>query len=209
MYGNLAAYENGDDPIPCTQIQFTHTNAVEDTEPLLVVHSYDPEVDNIGYKTILDQLERSEVQARRRRSNQPVRSPRQTNTVQRPHEIPFCQVYSLTITSEEIPKKRPGETIVIPSSYDAGICGGDCGLSLPSAGDLKHNLLIHTLQTTNAFRDRHDYNISRCCAPINYDKLLVVVNPPESDRSAFVRIIPNMQVVQCECLEIVDFSLRK
>ena len=153
----------------------------------------------------------SEVARRRRSANQAKsegvlkRRARNTGeTVASPGSS--CSIYSLNITNEEIPKMR-GESVILPYFYDAKICGGQCGSSLPVAQELQHNMLVHMLQRNQEFRDRHNYQITRCCAPIKYDSLDVIVSPaPNSGTKPFIRIIPNMKIVQCECLEIVDFT---
>ena len=202
---------NSDSILSCEQMRFVHSSSDEETEPLLIVQSYDFELEKIDYKTILENLNRTE--GRRRRSapashseggnDGPVhKRSRRSNVSSQP---PFCDIYELVIKAAEIPR-LPGEEVLIPQAYDAGICGGDCGQSLPGA-DLNHNHLVHMLQTTAAFRDRHRYNITRCCAPIDYAPLQVIVNPaPTSDSMVpFMKIIPNMKIVKCECIEIVSF----
>ena len=192
----------------CDKISFHHLNNDEDTEPLLVVHSYDSELDKIDYKRILDTVRQNKTVERRRRATADApnehRIPR-SPTADASSEIPFCDVISLNITNEEVPPKEDGEVIYLPSKYDAGICGGDCGNTMPQEQNIGHNVLIHMLQGSREFRNRHGYHITRCCAPIKYAPLEVIVFPP-TERSAYIRIIPNMKIVQCECLEIVDFS---
>ena len=180
----------------------------------MVVHTYDVELEKIDYKKILNNLNKTEV-ARRRRSANPANSGdilerRARNTNQDSKDTTTspgssCNGYSLNITNEEIPKMR-GESVILPYFYDAKICGGHCGSSLPVAQELQHNTLVHMLQRSQEFRDRHNYQITRCCAPIKYDSLDVVVSSSTSESKPFLRIIPNMKIVQCECLEIVDFT---
>ena len=191
-------------PLSCDDIHFVHLTGNEETEPLLVVHSYDSEVEKIDYKTILDGLNRTEVAQRKRRAIA------ETNRIPREAapKIPYCDVISLNITREEIPRKDSNEAVLIPSMYNAGICGGDCGNTMPVEQNLRHNILIHMLQGSDEFRNRHGRQITRCCAPIKYAPLEVIIHPAPTDerKSAYIRIIPNMKIVQCECLEIVDFS---
>ena len=193
-------------PLGCDKIHFHHLSDNEDTEPLLVVHSYDSELDKIDYAKILDTVRLNKTAERRRRSTGDApsehRIPRSGDVSQ---EIPYCDVIPLDIKNNEIPKRDKDELIFLPSNYNAGICGGDCGNTMPQEQNLGHNVLIHMLQGTLEFRNRHGYQITRCCAPIKYAPLEVIVLPP-ADRSAYIRIIPNMKIVQCECLEIVDFS---
>lgn len=201
--------KDGNGPLPCSEIEFVHSRSNEDTEPLLVVYSYDRELEKIDYKTILNNLNKSEVARRRRSANlansQNVlkRKARDNNIASTVSPATSCNVYSLNITNEEIPKMR-GESVILPYFYDAKICGGHCGDSLPVAQELQHNMLVHMLQRNQEFRDRHNYHITRCCAPIKYDSLDVIVSSEQNP--GFIRIIPNMKIVQCECLEIVDFT---
>ena len=201
--------------LSCDKIHFYNGNNDEDTEPLLVVHSYDSDLDKIDYARILDTIKQNNTTA----AEVNKRSVRQNNTTaaevnkrsvrQTQQEIPFCNVLPLEVQRHEIPKKYGDEEIVQPESYNAGICGGDCGTTMPQNADLGHNVLIHMLQGSSEFRDRHNHTITRCCAPIKYHPLKMLVLPPgetsESGRT-YLRILENMMVAQCECIEIVDFS---
>ena len=193
-------------PLDCSNIHFFHQNDDEETEPLLVVHSYDSEVEKIDYRTLLERLNRTTSRQTRSATDyvsNDSRDPRQSDT-----GIPFCDVIELNITHTEIPTKHNEERILMPSLYNAGVCGGDCGNTMPLEQDLKHNVLLHMLQASLEFRNRHGYHISRCCAPIKYSPLEVIVNPPPNGekKNAYIRIIPNMRIEKCECLEVVDFS---
>ena len=201
------AASKSSDPILCDQWQFynnTNTDTNTDTEPQLVVHSYDTELEKIDYKRILDGLNSTENVIKRSASST-------SDTMQRRRRQTkinnHCGRYSLNITNHEISTVK-GETVLVPFSYDAGICGGGCGQSLPVDQEIRHNLLVHMLQSSDDFRNRHGYNITRVCTPIKYQGLDVIVSPPESSgsKAPFIRIIPNMRITQCECLEIVDFA---
>lgn len=199
-----------DPPLGCDRIHFYHESNNEDTEPLLVVHSYDSELDKIDYARILDTVRLNGTARRRRDAGDAPSAPRSLQTREtvdaQQEKIPFCDVISLNITRKEIPKRHVDEEIHMPPKFDAGICGGDCGTTVPQEQNLGHNVLIHMLQGSLEFRKRHGYHITRCCAPIKYAPLEVIVFPAEVERSAYIRIIPNMKIVQCECLEVVDFS---
>lgn len=196
------ASSSSDSPLPCNSIQFLHTSADENTRPHLVIHSYDPELEKIDYTKVMDSLnitdpntvQRRSVQVRAGNSNQ--RRPRQTDT-------DFCRVYPLNITQNEIHNVIE-ETVVVPSFYDAGICGGGCEHTFPKFPDLRHNVLIHILKGTAEFTDRHGYNITRCCAPKKYAPLDAIV--VDSNNRPYIRIIPNMVIEECECLEVIDFN---
>lgn len=209
VYNSHTEYEvNEDNPLSCEEVHFVHSSDNSETEPLLVVHSYDSEVEKMGYKLILDQLNRTEIERRRRQASA---SPDAAHDRNKRNVVPFCNQVTLNIMKEEIPKNR-GETVIMPSHYDAGICGGNCGQTVPTAMELKHNQLVHILKASSSFRDRHGYEIGRCCAPVRYAPLEVIVELPPTDetkKSAYLRIIPNMKIVQCDCLEIVDFSVNE
>ena len=193
----FSKYKATEGPLSCDQIHFYNGNNDEDTEPLLVVHSYDSDLDKIDYARILDTVKQNNTAA----TEVNKRSARQTQ-----QEIPFCKVLPLEVQGHEIPKKNGSEQILAPSSYNAGICGGDCGTTMPQYPDLGHNVLIHMLQGSSDFRDRHGHTITRCCAPIKYSPLKMIVLPPNAtSESAYIRILENMMVAQCGCIEIVDF----
>lgn len=194
----FADYKATEGPLGCNKIHFYNRNNDEDTEPLLVVHSYDSDLDKIDYARILDTVKLNKTTERRKRS---------TADASQPRKIPFCNVIELDIKGDEIPKKDRHEEILAPQAYNAGICGGDCGTTMPQDQNLGHNVLIHLLQGSSEFRDRHGHTITRCCAPIKYAPLEVIVLPPAAtEKSAYIRILENMKIVQCECMEVVDFS---
>ena len=190
-------------PLGCDRIHFYHQSDNEDKEPLLAVHSYDRELNSIDYAKILDTVRQNKTDRRRRAIGD---APSEHRVLRR--STPFCDVISLNITGGEIPKREDDEEIFLPTKYDAGICGGNCGNTMPQEQNLGHNVLIHMLQASSEFRDRHGYTITRCCAPIKYAPLEVIVLPP-APKAAYIRIIQNMKITQCECLEIVDFSNNK
>ena len=193
-------YKTTEGPLSCDKIHFYNGNNYEDTEPLLVVHSYDSDLDKIDYARILDTVKQNNTAAAETNK----RSARQTEQ----ETIPFCNVLPLEVQGHEIPKKDGRESILMPSSYNAGICGGNCGTTMPQTPDLGHNVLIHMLQGSSEFRDRHGHTITRCCAPIEYAPLQMLVLPPnaESVKSGYIRILKNMKIAKCECIEIVDFT---
>lgn len=195
--------------LDCSSIHFYHLSKDEDNEPLLVVHTYDSEVDNFDYQTVLDTVtqNRTTPERRRRATEGAHRTSRRSTVTQ---EVPFCDVIPLNITRDEIPKKDREESVFMPSSYDAGICGGNCGNTMPQEQDIGHNVLIHMLQGSSEFRERHGYQITRCCAPIKYAPLeVIIIPPPREIKSAYIRIIQNMKIVQCECSEIVDYTSKR
>lgn len=172
---------------------FVSSSSNIEKEPLLIVHSYDFELKKIGYSSILENLNRTDL-ARRRRAGSNI------NT----EPAPRCGLFPLQILASEIPRSS-GQEILLPSQYDAGICGGSCGQTLPVQEDVHHSQLVHFLQQTAAFRNRHDYNIRRCCAPLEYDSVEVIVETSDSKLS-MLKIIPNMRIKKCECIEIIDFE---
>jgi hypothetical protein len=200
----FADYKATDTPLGCSQIHFYDQKVDEDSEPLLVVHSYDNELEEFDYARILDTVRQNKTAERRRRSttedapNETHRVPRQSSL-----EVPYCDVIPLMIEGYEVPRKDGSETILMPVRYNAGICGGDCGTTMPQEKNLGHNVLLHMLQGSQEFRERHGHRLTRCCAPIKYAPLEVIVSV---EPSAYIRIIPNMKITQCECLEIVDSS---
>ena len=192
---------SGTTSLDCNSIHFYHLPDDENNEPLLVVHSYDSDINNFDYQTVLDTVTQNRTTERRRRATE------NAQRISRSQDIPFCNVIELIIEKDEIPTKNREERIFAPPSYNAGICGGNCGNAMPQDQNLGHNILIHMLQGSSEFRERHGYKITRHCAPIKYAPLEAIIIPPSSERrSAYIRIIPNMKIVQCECLELVDFS---
>ena len=190
-------------PLDCDRIRFYHQSDNEDKEPLLAVHSYDQILNSIDYAKILDTVGQNKIDRRRRAIGD---APSEHTVPRRSSDqTPLCDVISLNITSSEIPKREEDEEILLPTKYDAGICGGNCGNTMPQVQNLEHNVLIHMLQGLSEFHDRHGYHITRCCAPIKYAPLEVIVLPP-CPKAAYSRIIQNMKITQCECLAIVDFS---
>lgn len=96
------------------------------------------------------------------------------------------------------------ERIVHPLRYNAGICGGSCGSTLPSGDNLRHSQIVHLLVHLEKFQD-HQYKFTQCCAPVSYTPLQLLVRPLYR-RGFYMVVVTNMIIRKCECLEVIDFD---
>ena len=225
VYPNIRSYQKQEGILDCSEspVEFVYTQTNQEQEPLLVVYSFDPEVEKIDYQAILASLGENPTNhvAERRK--------RQSSSTVAQEPLPSCSLFPLNITAGDIPPKRRGEVVLYPLHYDAGdcvilvyfivyisiflsiypgICGGQCLSKFPTTQDLKHAQLVHLLLNRGTFNDRHGYTFTQCCAPVKYSSLDVLIRPAPGDnsRSVYINIINNMKILECECLDVVDFS---
>lgn len=203
-------------PLACEDdlVPFVFTRDNTDTEPFLVVYSYDDEVEQINYGLIMDQLERdaqdqptiaspsvststdidtNQALARRKRDATPVELPLP----------PTCSVQQLNVTAADLNRLSVirGSQVFLPLSYNAGVCGGKCGSKFPRGP--QHAALIHILLNQGTFNDRHGYSFSQCCAPVRYTSLETLTRSGYEFR---INILTDMKIMQCECLDVIDYS---
>ena len=134
---------------------------------------------------------------------------RRRHTHPSPKIPPACQVNDIFINTSSIPLSSTlGEgSIIAPDSYNAKICGGSCGNTLPRYN--KHSRLLHYWLTSNDFEhppyEGWKTKFHQSCAPIEYKSLTVIFKPKNEPWIRLV-LLRNMRIVQCDCLEVIEFS---
>ena len=134
--------------------------------------------------------------------NTPAARRRRTSNIESP---PSCRVNQLTIQGSDIPWKDD-EYIVRPITYNAGICGGACGSTLPTSEELRHTQIVHLLVNLDKFEESQ-YTFQQCCAPVKYSSLQILVRPkPSTGRNMYMSLLAHMRISQCECLDVIEFK---
>ena len=207
----------------CTEVKFVYQSVNEDNIPLLIVYSYDPKIEHMNYKLLAERVLAENmlsttaatsdtlpgVQAvpdsERRKRDDATMAPTATSP-----PIPGCRVNELTINAQDLrylnPNKNPkGFNVIMPVTYNAGICGGKCDRSLPSNSGSDHALFIHLLLGTEGFKQQQKshYSYTQCCVPISYKPLEVLYEDDVNNLS--INIIKDMIIKECECLDVLDF----
>ncbi len=199
VYDSEAAFLDKDPALSCDSgpLQFHYTKSNDELEPLLVIDSFDPESENIDYSLLTASIPAPTIA---QRSN----SRRSADTTGQPGYNPSCERNDLQVRREDLNsiKLIRGHSIKLPTSYNAGICGGQCEISFPN-GPL-HATLIHVLIGRNSFEE-HGYTFKQCCAPVAYDPLDILSMSNENQVVKITRL-KNMIITRCECIDIVQFS---
>lgn len=181
--------------------KFKNQDYNDKTTPIFIVYTYNQNIENINYKQIAENTI-SKMQQTLTNNVEPVgqRKKRQLTN--------YCQVNEFIINGSSIFSGMVGSTapdfnVIHPSDYNAGICGGYCSTSqFPDRSPTNHAHFMHVLleQKKQVFRDRHNYNFQRCCAPVKYAPLSVFTF---SYGSVNINTIKNLLVEECECLDII------
>lgn len=205
VYKDLLQFGNTPkNPIHCTEVKFIYQSFTDDNVPLFIVYSYDYKINEINYKEIEDYIA-NELQAT---STEPQVSERRKRSKNDP---PACKVNQLDVDSSLIlPSMLRNSNnqeleVMMPDSYNAGICGGLCNSQTPF--NTHHSTLISLLIDEPSSISHGYTNIKKSCSPVSYRGLEVFVrNVDEPGTSFFIFIIPNMIIDKCECIDIVDYS---
>lgn len=180
-------------------VKFPYEDFNDENLPLLITYTYDSRVEHVDYSAI----------AKKVRSSTPtIAAPAVNRRKRTAGALGECQVQNLTIFTHEI---FPGivttnedESIVFPSSYDAGICGGYCDFLGPETtthAPFVH-LLINILEVFAPSHRHPEYNFMKCCAPVSYLPLKVMVTTPPYE-ATMIRVVDDMIIDKCECLDII------
>lgn len=189
--------------MPCTSIKFVDRDFTEETKPVYIVYSYNHEIENINYNDIANEVIENILTTDGDSAAVSQTGPSRRRKRQIQHN---CKVNEMRVNKDNIYNKMVGSVsqdfeVVVPLSYNAGICGGACDTSLiPDGSPSNHAPFVYLLIEQKKFRDLHGYSFQRCCAPVKYGPLTVFST---SDGSHQINTIDNMIVKQCQCLDII------
>ena len=188
--------------LPCTEIKFVDRDFTDDTKPTYIVYSYNLDIENINYNSIADGVILSMLQ-----EEQTGEAVNQVGVNRRrKRAVPHCKVNDLIVPGSSIHKEMVGSTaeefiVVHPPSYNAGICGGSCDVSIiPSTDSGHHAPFVYLLLEQQAFRETHGYTFQRCCAPVKYSPETIFST---SDGAAQINVLNDLKIARCECLDII------
>lgn len=191
-------------PLSCNSAKFVNRDYSDLTEPIFMVYSYNPEIDNINYSEIADELIENILSA----SDGAAPAVSVNSAQRRKRQTPTCKVNELQVSGSSIFNKMVGSTasdfsVLIPQDYNAGICGGSCETKLIPYHTSKHAPFIFLLLEQSSFKEKHSYTFTRCCAPVKYGPLQVF---SISNGSTNIFTIEDMIIEKCQCLDIIDLS---
>ena len=153
------------------------------TEPLLIVFTNDH--DSMFFKRMVKEerksLKRSHVTTQPQERD---RISRNTNSA--------CHRATLTVTAATL--STDSVKVLLPRSFDAGVCKGHCTkLQLSSEPDHAHILSLHYRNTIASLSDIP----SRCCVPVSYRRVNMVL--VDNGRVIRKNNVP-AQATTCDCL---------
>ena len=152
------------------------------TEPLLIVYTNDH--DSMFFKRMLKEKRKS-------LKSYPTTQPQERNRIAR-NTANGCHRAPLTVIAENL--GTDDVVVLIPSSFDAGVCEGHCAkIQLTSAEepDHAHVLSLH-YSSTLALSDIP----SRCCVPTSYNKVNMLMR---TSNGLIQKYVP-VQANGCGCL---------
>ena len=122
-------------------------------------------------------------------------------------KLPACRLNNLNIATANIhlPDNLLEGKILLPVTYNAGICGGQCGNTFPM--HMTHSQLVHMLVTSQSFEytkpQGMNTDFEQSCSPVQFSSLVVIFLKAGSTRLVTLN---NMRITKCDCLEVLRFS---
>ena len=192
-------------PIACgSELEFINTDNNETMVPIFIIYSYDSRIEKSNYQKLAQknikmrqpELSTGDIAAT---TPQPRRKRSDSSDM-------ICHVKPLIVRNSEIHLDlfsiSPSYPVLLPRSYNAGICGGVCRYNLPGNKFNKHALLIHHIIHSQNFKNRELYAFTQCCSPVNYRPLTVLYHN-EKKKAIETVIIPNAILDACDCIDVV------
>ena len=113
-----------------------------------------------------------------------------------------CQVQSFQVNLSSILPY-----VIVPTTYNAGICGGSCERNPPEMrSSLPHTYLVHSSidsKTLTSSSSCLDAVVQRYCIPTGYRSMAVIIL---LESGLEYRVVSNMVVNQCDCVEVVELQ---
>ena len=180
--------------------QVTITTSTRDLnlQPLLVVHSMDPNIDDNPLVKGMRQLMNSSQKEKRsltERTEPTVIVPTPSPTPK--PEIP-CKTHKVYVTMDWLNELVVDSgSIIGPAKYNAGICGGTCRLDVPRAPQhaVIHHLLVTGRNGGSPKIPRDDYE--KCCVPVKYGHMNFLM---VKDGVYSMWKLENSVVKECGCI---------
>ena len=204
VYPNIGAYARRSETNAMQQhckdapLQFISSKEEdEEHEPLLVIYSYDPEEENLNLEAILNRLESASTPGPTGMTEAPTVSERRKR-----NEPPHCHVRDLYISTTHLNQIKfagTGQTIILPTSFNAGICGGRCQSQFPRVSS-QHAALVHLLLQRRFFSGLNYNKYKQTCSPVRYSPIEFLVRGPDDSFQILIR--HNMRITDCDCLDV-------
>jgi len=205
VFTNIGAYAHREESVPYCKdapLQFISSREEdEEHEPLLVIYSYDPEEDNLNLEAIFNQLESDGTATTPTAvvTEPPTSSGRRKRSGSEPTH---CHVRQLSISTSHlngINFAGPRNTIILPETFNAGICGGICEHQFPRRSS-QHAALVHLLLQRRYFAGLNYNKYKQTCSPVKYASVEFLVRGPDDTFQIIIR--HNMRIIACDCLDV-------
>ena len=163
-----------------------------DDRPALVVYSRDPDANKVAAQALFKSLSSDSATFRRGVDIRQVRGSVTT---------PFCGLNQIMIPAATLNSISllPNQTIVFPSSFDGGICGGACTGAYPDNSSPTISLIAHfvTRSVSTGYK--------QCCVPIQFAAQTFLSTPlGNSGGVTTVTTLDNMRVTKCSCVDVMN-----
>ena len=200
VFKSIAEFDKSE-PLLCDAVKFTYQGYTDSTTPILIVYSYSKNIEKINYRGIVSpSIEQMLASGSTSGSTTSERRRRNADS--------FCAVHNLTIETKDISSAiSDSNQVLFPLTYDAGICGGQCGGRIPENSPTNHAPFLFLLLENDTFKtnymENHGYVFEQCCVPVSYIPLVVLAM---DDAAPAINTIPDMVIDECECLDIIKFA---
>lgn len=162
-------------------------------DPTLVVYSYD---NNEAKTPLLESLQKKLLDF----TSQDTESKREAQQTEA-----TCGLSSVIVKKEVLNDILKGthHTIILPDTFDAGVCGGNCIGTFSQ--ETLHTTILHLLLTGTASQpaeigDPESYK--RCCAPVQYSEMsmLTRLDDPAKPVVYEIKVFSSVSVKTCSCI---------
>ena len=208
VYSNFQAFENKS-PQKCeeAQLQFVYSSKDQNAEhePLLVIYSYDPAIEEVNYESILNELSTDATPTTTvvgQGTESPTNAQRKRSVVS---QASGCQVRELLITKKHLNDINyiSNGKIILPDQFNASICGGTCSNRFPQ-GSSPHAALVHLLLHMRAFTGLDYRKYQQICSPVHYVPVEFLVQ--RKDGVFEIQLRHKLKIAKCDCLEVYKTS---
>ena len=177
-------------------------------EPLLVIYSYDPTMEQVNFQSVLNEYGNNTTPATTEAegSESPTNAEGKRSVRSVANQSTRCEVQPLKVTKEHLNRISfiDGGRVMLPDSFNAGICGGVCSNRFPRLKETPaHASLVHVLLQTRAINGLQYNKYQQTCSPVKYAAEGFLVARGDVFE---IQVRQHIKITKCDCLEVFNTS---